>query len=191
MKTAEKILAFWLDEIAPESWYKGTPELDAEIRARFMDDYARTVEGANSLLLTYASGALAYIILLDQFPRNMFRGEAGSFRTDRIALTAAKAAIEKGWDMKIDAPARQFFYLPLMHSENLTDQDRCVRLIASRMPAEKDGANLRHAQAHREIIRRFGRFPHRNAALGRDSTPAEVAFLAQGGYGSVLTALAA
>jgi uncharacterized protein (DUF924 family) len=87
--------------------------------------------------------------------------------------------------MKIDEPARQFFYLPLMHSENLADQDRCVRLVLTRLP-ETGVSNLLHAKAHREVIRRFGRFPHRNAALGRSDTPAEAAFLASGGYGAVV-----
>ena len=102
-------------------------------------------------------GRLAEIIVLDQFPRNMYRDEGKAFRTDRAALAAAKSAIDRGWDLKIDEPARRFFYMPLMHSENLCDQDRCVRLMHERMPAH-GAATLLHARAHREVIRQFGRF---------------------------------
>ena len=103
-----------------------------------------------------------------------------------MALAVTKRAIDRGWDLKIDEPARQFFYLPLMHSESLTDQDRCVRLIAERMEAE---ANLLHAKAHREVIRKFGRFPYRNEALSRRATAGEKAYLDEGGYGSTVRAL--
>jgi len=142
------------------------------------------------LWLTYPSGALAYIILTDQFPRNMFRGTGRAFSSDAIALAAAKSAIERGWDMAINEPARQFFYLPLMHSENLCDQDRCVRLMCKRMP-ESGASNLFHARAHREVIRKFGRFPYRNDALSRLPTGAETHYLKQGGYGSTIRALQA
>ncbi len=112
----------------------------------------------------------------------MFRGSAKAFSSDRFALAAAKQAIGKNWDMKIDEPARQFFYMPLMHSENLCDQDRCVRLMLNRMPQEGAG-NLLHARAHREVIRKFGRFPYRNDALGRHSTQNELSYVDGGGYG--------
>jgi uncharacterized protein (DUF924 family) len=140
--------------------------------------------------LTYASGTLAYIILTDQFSRNMFRDDGKAYSTDGISRAAAKLAIDKGWDMRIDEPARQFFYMPLMHSENLCDQDRCVRLMMERMP-ETGGENFRHAQAHREVIRQFGRFPYRNEALDRPSTGSEKAYLASGGYGETLRMLEA
>jgi uncharacterized protein (DUF924 family) len=146
------------------------------------------MEGRYSLWLTYPSGTLAYIILTDQFPRNMYRGSAQAFAADRLALSAAKTAVQKGWDRKIDEPARQFFYLPMMHSECLSDQEQSVRLILERMP--RTGAdNLVHARAHREVIRRFGRFPYRNKALSRDTTQAETAFIAAGGYGETLRSL--
>jgi uncharacterized protein (DUF924 family) len=113
---------------------------------------------------------------------------ARSFAADGIALAAAKLAIEKGWDQRIDPPARQFFYLPLMHSECLVDQDRAVRLFSSRM--ENQGTdNLLHAKAHREVIRQFGRFPYRNEVLGRETPKAEAEFLANGGYGATVRAL--
>lgn len=188
MTRPEDILEFWLDEKGPEAWYQGGEALDTEIRERFLTAWHDAMEGAYSLWLTYPSGTLAYIILMDQFPRNMFRGSGQSFASDRLARAAAKAAIHKGWDMRIDEPARQFFYLPLMHSENLADQDRSVRLIHTRMP-EYGADNLIHARAHREVIRKFGRFPFRNEALARRTTGPEVAFLQQGGYGATVEAL--
>jgi uncharacterized protein (DUF924 family) len=185
MVKPEEILAFWLDEIGPKGWYATDPALDQTIRDRFEQAWRQAQQGGYSLWLTYPSGVLAYLILMDQFPRNMFRGEGRAFSSDRAALAAAKCAIDKGWDMKIDEPARQFFYLPLMHSESQTDQDRCVRLMLTRMPSAGAG-NLVHAKAHREVIRRFGRFPYRNAALARTDTEHEIDFERAGGYGSVL-----
>ncbi|MEP2641675.1 DUF924 family protein [Roseobacter sp.] len=184
------ILNFWLDEIGPDGWYKQSDALDAAIRTRFKGAWDGANEGRFSLWLTYPSGALAYIILMDQLPRNMFRDTDQAFASDRAALAAAKSAIDKNWDQKIDEPARQFFYLPLMHSENLPDQDRCVRLMCERMP-DCGADNLLHARAHRAVIRKFGRFPFRNAALGRGVTPPEVEFMAQGGYGAILRDLQA
>jgi uncharacterized protein (DUF924 family) len=186
MVSPEEILNFWLDETGPEGWYGGGEALDQEIRDRFGAAWEAAMDGAYGLWLTYPSGALAYLILVDQFPRNMFRGEGKAFSSDPLALAVAKRAIDRGWDLKIDEPARQFFYLPLMHSESLTDQDRCVRLIAERMEAE---ANLLHAKAHREVIRKFGRFPYRNEALSRRATAGEKAYLDEGGYGSTVRAL--
>lgn len=182
MVTPEEILSYWLDEIGPKGWYQPWDGLDDEIREKFLPAWQAACGGSYSLWLTYPSGVLAYVILTDQFPRNMFRGEGRAFATDRAGLTAAKVAINRGWDIRIDEPARQFFYLPLMHSENLCDQERCVRLICERMPEHGPG-NLLHARAHREVIRRFGRFPYRNAMLGRASTAPERAFEAEGGYG--------
>lgn len=186
----EEILKFWLDDVGPSGWYKSSPELDEEIRERFEQALLGAASGRYSLWLTYPSGALAYIILTDQFSRNMYRGTAHAFATDRIGLAAAKSAIAKGWDMKIDEPARQFFYLPLMHSENLCDQDRCVRLLHERMP-EHGAVNLLHARAHRAVIRQFGRFPTRNDALGRATTQHELAYVTDGGYGTTLRAMEA
>ncbi|SDW53510.1 DUF924 family protein [Celeribacter indicus] len=186
-KSPEEILAFWLDELGPANWYKAEAALDRRIRDGFLATWQKAQDGAYSLWLTYPSGALAYVILNDQMPRNMFRDEGRAFASDRQALAAAKAAIDKGWDMRIDPPARQFFYLPLMHSECLTDQDRCVRLMHDRLPGQGD--NLRHARAHREVIRQFGRFPYRNDALTRHSTALEVKFLDGGGYDALLKTL--
>lgn len=190
MTTPQEILEFWLDETGPKGWYATNDTLDARIRERFQNAWEEAHSGKFSLWLTYPSGALAYIILTDQFPRNMFRGQERAFATDRAALAVAKSAIERGWDMAIDEPARQFFYMPLMHSENLCDQERCVRLMCERMPQEGSG-NLLHARAHREVIRLFGRFPYRNDALSRSSTNAEQTYVGQGGYASTLRALQA
>lgn len=187
MTTPEGVLAYWLDDVGLKGWYAGGESLDAEIKDRFEDAWEQAMSGAYSLWLTYPSGTLAYIILTDQFPRNMFRDTAKAFASDHVARAASKMAIARNWDMKIDEPARQFFYMPLMHSESLTDQDRCVRLIAARM--EPECPNMIHAKAHREVIRKYGRFPTRNAALGRVNKPAEEGYLAEGGYGAVVRAL--
>lgn len=183
----EKVLGFWLDRVGPKGWFAVDEALDAEIRETFGKTWAAVRDGGLGLWLTYPSGTLAYLILTDQFSRNMFRGTGDAFALDRRALAVAKSAICKGWDLKIDAPARQFFYLPLMHSESLCDQDRCVRLLVERMPAGAN--NLLHAQAHREVIREFGRFPYRNDALGRTDTRSEIAYAAKGAYGHTLRQL--
>mgnify|MGYP000344164578 FL=1 len=188
MVSPDELVSFWLDEVGPEGWYKVSDDLDQTIRDRFGEAWKSGCEGTYGLWLTYPTGTLAYIILMDQFPRNMFRGRGKAFSSDRAALAAAKAAIHRKWDMRIDEPARQFFYLPLMHSENLCDQERCVRLICERMP-ETGADNLLHARAHREVIRLFGRFPYRNEALARATTGQERDYIAKGGYGSTLREL--
>ncbi len=184
----EDVLSFWLDEVGEAGWYAQDEALDAEISRRFKDAWQGACGGRYSLWLTYPSGTLAYIILTDQFPRNMFRGEKRAFASDRAALAAAKAAVGRGWDLRIDEPARQFFYLPMMHSENLCDQDRCVRLMCERMP-ESGASNLLHARAHREVIRQFGRFPYRNEVLARGFTRHEAAYVSAGGYGETVREL--
>lgn len=190
MSEPEEVLAFWLDEVGPKGWYGGGEALDQTIRERFLQTWEQARSGALSLWLTYPTGALAYIIVTDQFPRNMFRDDPRAFSTDRVALATAKCAVKKGWDMRVDEPARQFFYLPMMHSENLADQDRCVRLMLTRMP-ESGASNLLHAKVHREVIRQFGRFPYRNSALSRKSTAPEAEFAEEGGYGAILQRLSA
>lgn len=188
MTAPEDVLNFWLDEVGPKGWYDASPELDEAVRSRFESAWYRACEGTYGLWLTYPGGTLAYIVLMDQFPRNMFRDDPRAFATDKQALAAAKAAIHRGWDLRIDEPARQFFYLPLMHSENLCDQDRCVRLICERLP-ETGASNLLHARAHRDVIRQFGRFPYRNTALARASSDPELAYMQGGGYGTTVRAL--
>ena len=190
METPETVLTYWLDEVGPEGWYSGAPELDAAVKARFLGTWQRVMDGHCGLWLTSPSGTLAYIIVADQFSRNMFRGTAQAFASDPNARAAAKIALSRDWDLKISEPARQFFYMPLEHSENLIDQDRAMRLFAARMPLT--GAdNLLHARVHRQIIRKFGRFPFRNAALGRQSTAAEREWLEAGGYGALYNAMKA
>ena len=188
MSRPEDVLAFWLDELSPQDWYRGSDALDAQIREKFLATWESAASGGLGLWLTYPGGILAYIIVTDQFSRNMFRGDGRSFKLDRVAVAAAKVAISRGWDMRIDPPARQFFYMPLMHSENLCGQDRCVRLMKERMP-QGGGSNLLHARVHREIIRRLGRFPYRNEALGRETNAAEKAFMEDGGYKTILAEL--
>jgi uncharacterized protein (DUF924 family) len=190
MVDADKVLSFWLDEVGPKDWYATDDALDNRIRDLFLTTWTEATEGALGLWLTYPSGALAYIILTDQFPRNMFRGSARAFETDASALAAAKISIDRKWDLRIAEPARQFFYLPLMHSENLCDQERCVRLMHERMP-ETGASNLLHAKAHREVIRLFGRFPYRNDALSRPFTAPERDYVADGGYGETVRQLQA
>lgn len=187
MTREEQVLTFWLDDVGSEGWYAGGDEIDARCRAGFEDIWNDAMEGGCGHWLTSARGALAYLILTDQLPRNMFRDTAKAFASDPHARAAAKLAVEKGWDMDIAEPERQFFYLPFEHSENLVDQDRSVDLFATRLTASPD--NLIHAEAHRQVIRRFGRFPTRNAALGRESTEAELKYLADGGYGAVVRSL--
>ena len=184
----EDVLSFWLDEKTPADWYKAEDALDQEIRDRFWASWQAAMEGKFGLWLTYPTGALAYIILTDQFSRNMFRGLGKSFASDKVALAAAKVAIDRKWDLRIDEPARQFFYMPLMHSESLCDQERCIRLMKERMPKAGDNGLL-HAKAHRNVIRKFGRFPYRNDALARNSTQLEIDYVQAGGYGSTVREL--
>ena len=183
----ETVLRFWLEETGPDGWYGGGEALDAAIRERFEMTWNAAHDGGLKTWNCNARGALAYLILTDQFPRNMFRGTPKAFATDRLAMKKAKQAIRRGLDLQIDDPARQFFYLPLEHSEKGPDQHRAVRLIATRLESAE---TLRHARAHREVIRRFGRFPYRNEALARESSRSEREMLAAGGYGAVLNALA-
>jgi uncharacterized protein (DUF924 family) len=184
MSGREEVLHFWLHELDEADWYKGSEALDATIRDRFEPLWERAAAGELDDWRETPEGALAFLILTDQFPRSMFRGTAKAFSTDALALAAAKDAIDACDDWLIDMPERQFFYLPLEHSEAIEDQHRAVRLIATRMRAPE---TLLHARAHRWVIDRFGRFPYRNAALGRESRPPEERFLERGGYGHALS----
>lgn len=184
---AEEILDFWL-KAGPAKWYAKDDAFDEEIRHRFGHLWEKAAQGDLTHWTSAPRTALAVIILLDQFPRNMFRNDGRAFSTDGKAKSAACYAIDRGWDMRIAEPERQFFYMPFMHSENSADQDHCVRLMLERLP-ETGAENVLHARAHREVIRRFGRFPHRNADLGRTSTAAERSFLEAGGYGAVVEEL--
>ena len=181
-----EVLDFWLGTIGPEGWYAGGEEIDA-LCLSFRDVWQAAHDGGLEHWVDGAIGTLAYLVLTDQLPRNMFRGQADSFATDARALAAAKTAVAEGWDLHAPEPDRQFFYMPFEHSEVMADQDTAVRLMEERLSSDPEMAL--HARAHREVIRRFGRFPSRNAALGRASTPEEEAFLAAGGYGAVVKEL--
>jgi len=184
-----EVLEFWLGEVGPEGWYAGGEALDDECRARFLDLWQAAHEGGLEHWVDGTVGTLAYLVICDQLARNMHRGTDLAFATDARALAAARQAVEAGWDMGAPEPERQFFYMPFEHSENPADQELAVRLLTERMASDPDMAL--HARAHQAIIARFGRFPFRNAALGRDTTPAEAEFMAAGGYAAEVARLRA
>ncbi len=188
MSTVDEVISFWVDEVGPEGWYKADPDLDAEIRHRFGALWEKARAGRLERWASCPRGCLAFLIVTDQFPRNMFREDGRAFATDDLARKVAARACHLGFDRRIPEPARQFFYLPLMHSESQMDQDRCVRMFLLRMP-ETGADNMLHARAHRAVIRQFGRFPYRNDALGRETTPSEREFLERGGYMSAVEEL--
>jgi uncharacterized protein (DUF924 family) len=173
------IVAFWR-EAGADKWYARDDAFDAAIRARFLQAHDAAARGELWRWEDTPEGALALLILLDQFPRNLFRGSAHAFATDAPALRVADRAIERGLDAHVEGPLRQFFYLPLMHAEDRDAQRRCVEAF------EKLGAgfenNLKFAIAHLDVIERFGRFPHRNPVLGRITSAQEQAFLDGGGF---------
>ncbi|NBE08467.1 DUF924 family protein [Paragemmobacter ruber] len=189
MSDPVEILDFWLGEIGPEGWYAGGDEIDAICRARFIDIWQAARDGGLDHWIDGTVGTLAFIILTDQLPRNMFRGTADSFATDPRALAAARLALAQGWDMGAPEPERQFFYMPFEHSENPDDQALALRLMEERLASDPDKAL--HARAHQAVIARFGRFPGRNAALGRVSSAAEQDWLDQGGYAAEVRRLQA
>ena len=178
---SQRIHDFWFGEEGGEvfgtsrvEWFKKDEAFDEAIRAAFLDDVEAAIAGERDVLGDRsAHDCLALLILLDQFPRNLFRGQAKAFSGDERARKLVDHAIDKGFDIQTPLLQRLFFYLPLEHSENLADQNRCVDFIA----ALNSGDLLQYAHAHRDIIARFGRFPHRNASLGRNSTAEELAFL--------------
>lgn len=184
-----EVLEFWLGEIGPKGWYSGEPELDATIRDRFLDLWQAANDGGLEHWVEGVAGTLAYLILCDQLARNMHRGTSLAFATDARARAAARLALDNGWDMQAPEPDRQFFYMPFEHSEDPVDQDLSVQLLTERLASDPEMAL--HARAHRRIITEFGRFPFRNLALGRETTPSEAAFLSEGGYASVVKALKA
>ena len=175
----EEVLEFWLKDTGAKGWYKNSDALDDTIRTRFLDTWKQAKAGDLDYWECSPTNALALLIVLDQFPRNMFRGDGQSFATDAKALALAKKSVSKRFDMDTPSPERQFFYLPLMHSENGSDQDMSVRLVKLNLG---EGEVLKHARIHRDVIRKFGRFPYRNDALGRNTTQAEAKYLANGGY---------
>ncbi|HZG39944.1 MAG TPA: DUF924 family protein [Nodosilinea sp.] len=191
MERTQAILQFWFDD--PEDaageygqqrsvWFKKDPAFDDTIRRLFLPEYEQAAAGALNEWRNQPRPCLALVLLLDQFPRHLFRGEARSFASDPMALATAYHALERGYDQQVLPVERIFFYLPLEHSENLADQDRSVKLVRSLHAAHPEfESTLDYALRHRDVIQWFGRFPHRNDVLGRETTPAEAEFLRQPG----------
>jgi len=187
---ARRLLDFWFGapgspdwNTARRAWFVKSADFDAACREAFLPMWEAAAAGESDTWSASPEGACARVVLLDQFPRNLFRADPRSFATDAQALALAKHIVATGMDRQMPTPYhRMFCYMPFEHSEALADQDECVRLMGA-MREEKVGPDdgLEWAEKHRAIIRRFGRFPHRNAVLGRTSTPEETAFLAEPG----------
>jgi uncharacterized protein (DUF924 family) len=177
VKSADDVLAFWR-AAGPKKWFKKDAAFDTEIATRFLPTYVAAAANQLDDWEARADGALALIIVLDQFPRNMFRESARAFAADTLARAVADRAIARGFDQEIEKAERNFFYLPFEHSEELADQERCIALTR----ALGDADALKWAELHADIIRRFGRFPHRNLALKRTTTAVEQVFLDGGGF---------
>ena len=171
----DEVLAFWFEELTPDDWFGGGDEVDDRIRERFLALHEALRDGVPESWRATARGMLAAVIALDQFPRNMYRGAREAFAADPTALALATEGIELGLDRELSNDERKFFYLPFEHSEDPAVQARSVELFA----ALEDEDTLGYALRHKEIIDRFGRFPHRNEALGRESTPEELEFLTE------------
>lgn len=170
------VVSFW-KEAGPGKWFKKDAAFDEAIRERFLDAHFAAARGEFDGWGATAEGSLALLLLLDQFPRNIFRGSAHAFATDGLARAVAARAVDGGQDLEVAENLRCFFYLPFEHSEDLDDQERSVLLC---QPLGPD--MLKWAVLHRDIVARFGRFPHRNASLGRTTTPEEQAYLDEGGF---------
>lgn len=180
------ILRFWFGEGADygkvhKRWFGKDPTFDALVTKRYQKLHQEMRDGAHRDWLDEAHDCLARIIVLDQFPRHIHRGAAEAFSTDAAALEAAKHLVDEGWDKTLLPVERMFAYLPFQHSESLADQERAIALYEPLQAFPETSDTGRYAVAHRDIIRRFGRFPHRNAALARSSTPEEIEFLKQPG----------
>jgi uncharacterized protein (DUF924 family) len=173
---ARNVVRFW-KEAGPGLWFAKDPAFDQRFRERFLLEHEAAARGEHASWQATPEGSLALIILLDQFPRNAFRGTPRMYATDAGARKVANLALAAGYEREFPLEMRKFFVLPFAHSEDLADQERAVAL-ARRLGAD----DLAHAEHHRDIVRRFGRFPHRNQILGRPSTPEETEYLANGGY---------
>ena len=182
MKDFQKdILDFWFVETQPQQWFQVNEEFDRTIIARFSEPYEMAARGEFDDWQKNADGALALCILLDQMPRNMFRGTPKAFDTDKKALIVSKYAISKGLDQVLPLQKRRFIYLPFEHSENMNDQHRCVELFEK--IKEDDPLGYEYAVRHLDVIEKYGRFPHRNKILNRENTSEEDEYLAQPGAG--------
>ncbi|MGB3192721.1 MAG: DUF924 family protein [Limnoraphis sp.] len=188
MSRVAEILAFWfgspqnLDYGKPRQvWFQKNFEFDAQIRSYFLADYELAAQGKLEDWKESPDSCLALILLLDQFPRNLFRGEAKAFATDTQALEVAKYAVSQGFDKHLLPVQRWFIYLPFEHSENLVDQEKAVELTRQLSDHRESQSSIDYAIRHWDVIKQFGRFPHRNSILGRESTPEEKEFLKQPG----------
>ena len=177
MSSAADVLDFWRSA-GPDKWFKKDAAFDAEIRGRFLAAYENAAQGGLAAWEATHDGALALLIVLDQFPRNMFRNSARAYAADPLARGVAERAIGRGFDQRVPVRERAFFYLPFEHSESMADQERGLALFRTTGDADL----VKWSELHADIIRRFGRFPHRNAILGRISTAEELRFLAEGGF---------
>jgi len=176
LPSAQDVVRFWRDA-GPNRWFDKDDAFDTECKSRFEAAHHAAATGALDPWAVDAEGALALLVLLDQIPRNAWRGSGHMFATDGKARAIASAAIDAGLDRQVEPALRPFFYLPFMHSESLADQERSVALNAA-----LDANTQRFALLHRDIIARFGRFPHRNEVLGRRTTAEEQKFLDEGGF---------
>jgi uncharacterized protein (DUF924 family) len=176
LSSAAEVVSFWR-EAGPDKWFAKIDAFDADIRSRFMSTYEAAADGKLKSWEDSAEGSLALLILLDQFPRNMFRNNPRAFATDPLARAITAKAIVRGFDGQA-GDLRSFYYVPFEHSEDLADQETGIKLYA----AAGDTDGLKWANIHADIIRKFGRFPHRNKVLGRATTPEEQAFLDSGGF---------
>lgn len=173
----DEVLRFWFEELSTDDWFGGGDAVDDRIRERFRELHEALRSHVPESWRTSARGMLAAVIALDQFPRNMYRGDPQAFAADRVALALAEEAIERGFDREMSNDERRFLYLPFEHSEDPAVQARSVELFAT----VDDDESLEYAVRHKEIVDRFGRFPHRNDVLGRESTPEETEFLKEPG----------
>ncbi len=177
--TKQEIIHFWFVETEPQLWFQKNDAFDSRVRDRFLVTYEMARDGLCDAWVNDAHGALALCVVLDQFPRNMFRGRPEAFATDEAALLCAKRSVSKGFDQILAPEKRRFLYMPFMHSEKISDQKRSVELFKSMIDLEP--LSYEYALKHLKVIEDFGRFPHRNAILGRQTTPEEQAYLDAGG----------
>jgi uncharacterized protein (DUF924 family) len=177
MSDAASVLEFW-QNAGPKTWFSKSDAFDASIKQQFGALHKKAAANELSSWENQPASTLALILILDQFSRNLFRNDARAFAQDELCLRITKSALSREFDTKVDPPVKQFYYMPLMHSESILDQRHCVSLFhAASLPD-----NLKFAILHRDIIERFGRFPHRNSALGRPTSPTELSFLDGGGF---------
>lgn len=186
--SVQEILDFWFGKPNQpdygqerKTWFRKDPEFDQEVRSRFLEDYQLSAAGQLEDWKKTPQGCLALILLLDQFPRNIFRGQPQAFATDSQALAVAKHTVDQGFDQELLPVQRWFIYIPYEHSENLADQQRCLQLFSTLQDDPKSTSTINYAYQHFQVIERFGRFPHRNQILGRETTPEEAEFLQQPG----------